>query len=414
MRTRFISAYLGEFGWEPIVVTVDPVHFEEVADPASATLIPAGVRVERTGAWSKRICRSIGLGDLSLRAQFQLRRKVAELIRSERINLIFCTVLPGYNALIGAWAKRKFGIPFVLDYQDPWVTDWGSSQPRLSKAGLAHLLAVRLEPLVHRYVDAVTAVSDATLDTLRQRNLLKLGIKVRTLPIGADQADYNVAAGLGRFLIPSGPTSEAKAFEVVYLGTLTERMLPALRSVLHALSQVAVKSRLNLSLIGTSAQPNGIDRLGLDSIARECGAGGLIRVEPRRVPYLDALRTMQKADLLLLIGSTDRHYTASKLFPCWLSGRAILGVFHEDSTIVSLSAELGGVRLITYKTHVSPETKVQEVRNALQEIVDNKAGAVPPRHEEAFEPYSARGVARRFADLFDQVLASSSNGGYHD
>ena len=93
-----------------------------------------------------------------LRAQWTLRRKVAELIQRKKIDLIFATVLPGYTSLIGAWAKRKFGLPFVLDYQDPWVSDWGA-KPRLSKTGIADWLAIKLEPRVVRLADALTAVS---------------------------------------------------------------------------------------------------------------------------------------------------------------------------------------------------------------------------------------------------------------
>src|SRR5207244_11942726 len=115
------------------------------------------------------MCRLFGYGDVSLRAHWAMRRKVEELIRNEKIDLIFATVLPGYTSLIAAWAKRKFGLPFVLDYQDPWVSDWNREQSYLSKQGLAHWLASRLEPGAVAAADAVTTVSDETLQTFRCR-----------------------------------------------------------------------------------------------------------------------------------------------------------------------------------------------------------------------------------------------------
>ena len=130
----------------------------------------------------------------------------------------------------------------------------------------------------------------------------------------------------------------------------------------------------------------------------------MVTLQPRRVPYLDALRTMQDADVLLLLGSTDSHYTASKLFPCWLAKRPILGLFHSASTVSRLASELGGVELVTYDDAAGPETRVGELASALQRIVTEGNPTLPPRHESAFEPYSARGIAKTYARLFDRVV----------
>jgi hypothetical protein len=50
-----------------------------------------------------------------------MRRKVHELANRGEADLIFVTALPGCASLVGAWAKRRLHLPFVLDYQDPWV-----------------------------------------------------------------------------------------------------------------------------------------------------------------------------------------------------------------------------------------------------------------------------------------------------
>ena len=134
----------------------------------------------------------------------------------------------------------------------------------------------------------------------------------------------------------------------------------------------------------------------------------MIEVEPRRVPYLDAPRTMQDADVLLLLGSTDSHYTASKFFPCWLSEKPILALFHARSTVNELAQELGGVRVVNYNETETAETRVNDTASALREIMKNGAAAVPRRNNGAFEPYSSRGVAQRYAALFDRVLVTRS------
>jgi hypothetical protein len=402
-RTRLLAGSLREFGWEPVIVTVDPAQFEEPCDTASLALLPKDLRVERVGAMSASICRPLGFGDVSLRAQWPLRRRVGEIIRREKVDLIFCSVLPGYTSLVGAWAKRKFGLPFVLDYQDPWVSEWGARQPRFSKTGLAHWLATRLEPGAVACADALTAVSGDTLRTLRERGLIRKGLPTETIPIGADAGDHTAAARAGRSWIQR----ERKDFVVAYTGTIIESMLPSVRALFRAVRLVLDANpaqRPRIHFIGTSAQPEGRDVHDLERIAEELGVGEIFRLEPRRIGYLDALRSMQDADLLLLIGSREAHYTASKIFPCWLSGKPVFALFHAASTVNELARELGGVRVVTYDDHAGAEKKVGDLTSALREITEGRLAALPPRKESAFAPYSARGVARKYAALFDRVV----------
>ncbi|MCW5553486.1 MAG: glycosyltransferase [Verrucomicrobiae bacterium] len=427
-RARLMARELRDFGWEPVVIAVDARHYEEANDKTSLALLPEGLRVERVGALPARLCRPLGFGDIALRGQWALRRRVAEIVRGEPVDLIFGTVLPGYTSLVGARAKRRFGLPFVLDYQDPWVSDWGARQPRFSKAGLSHWLATKLEPGAVAAADALTAVSDRTLDTLRSRKLIRPGLPVETIPIGAEPEDHAVAARVGRSwiegragrLLPAareiahhgahGATRPTGTFHLAYLGTVIEGMIPTLRTLfgaVRALLNANPEWQLRIHFIGTSAQPNGCDTLGLAELAAECGVGGVFRLEPRRIGYLDALRTMQDADALLLLGSQDPHYTASKIFPCWLSGKPVLGVFHSASTVNELARELGGIGLVNYDTVTGAESRVAETTRALRQVVDRGTRALPPRNEGAFGPYSTRGVARRFAELFDRITGNS-------
>lgn len=413
LRPRLLASNLREFGWEPTVVCVDPLDYEEPSDEASLALLPEGLRVERVRAWPSAICRPLGFGDVSLRAQWALRRKVKELVHRERFDLVFATVLPGYTSLVGAWTKRNFGLQFVLDYQDPWVSDWGAQQPRWSKAGLSHWLALKLEPGVMPIPDALTAVSNQTLDTLRERKLLGPRMPVEIIPIGADEQDYVVAARVGRSQI----SKEPGMIDLAYVGTLTQRMLPALRTLLLATKDVNLRLKeysgprskspapqIRVHLIGTSAQANGTDTLGVGRMIRDLDATEFVRLEPRRLPYLDALRTMQAAEGLLLLGSTDSHYTASKIFPYWLAKRPVLGIFHAASSVNRLARDLGGITLVTYDGANGPESCVSEVTSVLRKMISESAAIMMSRNVAGFNQYSAHGVAKKYAALFDQLV----------
>lgn len=411
-RVRLMASHLHRYGWKPIVLAVRAECYEGDNDAALVDLLPQHLRVERVNAWPARICRPLGFGDVSIRAQWALRRRVGEVVRRERADLIFCTVLPGYASLVGGWAKRKFSMPFVLDYQDPWVSDLEPRQPRLSKAGMSYWLATKLEPRAVAAADALTAVSDRTFDTLRARNLIKPSLPVEIIPIGVDSEDHVVAARDGKSLVPNSdlrsPNSE---FHLAYIGTVIEGMLPSVRTLfcsVRAVQEMHPARRLRIHFIGTSAQSNGQDTLGLEHLASNHGVRDAFRLEPRRIRYLDALRTMQDADALLLLGSQDAHYTASKLFPYWVANKPVLGLFHAASTVNELAHEVGGVRVITYDGNRPPETCVAAMTSVLSKLVTNGKSGLPPRNDSAFEPYTARGVACRFARLFDRLAVNRS------
>jgi hypothetical protein len=156
---------------------------------------------------------------------------------------------------------------------------------------------------------------------------------------------------------------------------------------------------------------DGKDALGVAAMAREIGVGDIVQLEPRRVPYLDALRTMQNADVLLLLGSTDSHYTASKLFPSWLANRphsrCISFGQHRESTL----ARVGRRDACHLRRPGRAESRVKEVAFGVASASSRMEMQLCRRdNESAFEPYSARGIARTYARLFDRVVAGGESG----
>src|SRR2546423_3993721 len=277
-RVRVMSRALQDYGWAPTIVTVDYRDYEEPPDLSSLQLLPANVRVESVRAWPASVCRLLGFGDVALRGQRALRRRVGKLVETHKPAVIFATVLPGYTSLVGAWAKRRFNIPFVLDYQDPWVPKRDRKTSGSVKRNLVEKIARWLEPKAVRAADAITAVSDETLDSLRERHLVRPDQIVEIIPIGADRNDQAVAQQHGKSLIP--PADDT--FQVAYLGTLTERMLPALQAFLSAAAKAEPEAskKLHIHLIGTSAQTNGSDQHNLTALIEKAGLNGNVFLHP--------------------------------------------------------------------------------------------------------------------------------------
>src|SRR4029453_3633604 len=139
-----------------------------------------------------------------------------------------------------------------------------------------------------------------------------------------------------------------------YVGTLLPTGVETLRLLLRALDRArredAAATRLRLHFFGTSNQSSSAQHRVLP-VARECGVEDAVTEVPGRLDYLDALSVLTQASGILLLGSSEPHYTASKLYPALLARRPIIALFHEASSGVATLRSVGSeptVRIVTY------------------------------------------------------------------
>jgi hypothetical protein len=436
-RVRLLAPRLPAHGWEPTVVTVDPRDYEGRLDPGLASLVPAELRVVRCRAWPARWTRRIGVGDLGLRAFAGLRRACADLLRRERFDALFITIYPTYPALLGPILKRRFGVPFVLDYQDPWVGAWGETvgagpngRPDI-KSRLTRALARRLEPRVVRAVDAITTVSGPTCDALRRRYPELGTIACGVIPVGGEPADFD---RLRREVRPNPYFDAADgAIHLCYVGTLLPLGFEVLRALLCAVRQLrqrrpALYDRLRLHFFGTSNQTRPDAAPRVLPVARELGVADRVSEIAPRIDYLDALMVQVQATAILMLGSSEAHYTASKLYPALLAGRPILAIHHGESSVVEIlrrAASPPMARLVTYTDTERAESRVEAIYGELSALIehpgldlavveDGRAAAGgeasgyggPGERERAatrFEEFSAAALAGKLAATLEHV-----------
>jgi hypothetical protein len=129
---------------------------------------------------------------------------------------------------------------------------------------------------------------------------------------------------------------------------------------------------------------------------------------PGRLDYLEALSVLTDASAILLVGSSEPHYTASKLYPALLAERPILALFHEASSVVSILRSIAAeptVRVVTYGDRGTLEGRVGDVACHLRALAARSSYNRADVALERAGDFSARGLGRRLAALFDQVVA---------
>jgi hypothetical protein len=414
-RVRLLAPHMAEHGWEPIVVTVEPDGYEGRLDPDLTTLVPSSLRVVRCRAWSPRWTRRLGIGDLGLRALPSVLRTSVSLMRRERVDAVFITTYPIYTAVVGPILKRLFSVPFVIDLQDPWVGAWGrlvgggaSGAPDV-KSRVTRRLAARLEGPVLRAADAIVAVSAGTYEDILARRPELRTKACAAIPIGGDEADFAIVAGNGR---SNGFFNRRDGLvHVCSVGTILPMGMDTVRAVLAAAADLRRRrpdlgSRLRLHFFGTSNERSNTPSGRVEPIAREVGVADLVTEHPARVDYLDAVRLQLDADALLLMGSREAHYTASKLYPALLARRPLLALYHDSSSVVDILRRFTRtptVQLVTFDEEHPAMTRVDAVANALEALIASPAYVANDVDPEVFTEHSARVLAGHLADLLTRV-----------
>jgi hypothetical protein len=378
--------------------------------------LPERLNIVRTKAWQKSWTRRLGIGDVGIRSLWHHWPAVKRICKTNKVDLVFIPVPPSVPMVLGRLAHRKFGIPYVVDYIDPWVTEYYwkvPKQQRPPKWPLAYATSRVLEPFALKKVGHITGVSKGTTDSVVSRYSQLAPSDATEIPYGAEPDDFHFLRQH-----PRAQTIFDKRdglFHLSSVGACIPGMHPTVRALFQAVragldTQPDVFKRLRIHFVGTSYSANGAAREQLPSIARELGIADLVDERPSRVSYLDSLQIMLDSDGLFLVGSDEPHYTASKVFTYLLAGRPLLSIFHEESSVIGFLKDSAVARTISYATSELPATRVEAIRKALTEMLSTSAEPML-RGLELKHSFSARAMTARLAEALDKAVAKASQNG---
>lgn len=408
-RARHLARHLPAAGWTPIVLCVDERFHEENLDPGLAALVPGSVEVVKARAYPANLTRWLGTGDIGLRAWSHIRHALLQLLAARRADAVLITGSPFYPMLLAPEIKRRFATPVLLDFQDPWVSAWGAGQPALSKVGLAHRLATLLEPRALRGAAFVTSVSDRQNAEMAARYPWLDAARMAGIPIGGDPDDF---AALSAQQAGVADDLAAGCVNLSYVGTFLPRSGSLVRVLLRALRRLRaaeprLAARVRLNFLGTSNQPNDTTTCRVRPIAEAEGVAEAVREIPQRLPYLRALAALARSDGILLIGSDEAHYTASKIYPALMSGRPFLSLFHRASSAHAILSSTGGGAAFAFATAEELSALEAPLAEALSTLAASPA-ALGRADPAAFAEFGARNIALRFAEVLDSLSARAA------
>ena len=405
-RVRMILPYLAEFGITAEILAVNPAQVAAPEDPWLVEGLPKEIPVHRVDALSLSWRKIPGLGTLSLRAKRALQKKGDELLNSGNFDLVYFSTTQWIIHSLGPRWKTRFGIPFAMDYQDPWITDYYRENPKVRPPGgpfkywLSQRLNVYHEPKVVAACSGITSVSPAYPEQLARR-YGKVPPSL-ALPFPGDRRDLErVTDGTQAIFDPRDQFTHW-----VYVGAGGAYMETSVRGIFEALRDHPKKEQLRLHFIGTSYAGAGRGEKSIEPLAADYGLESIVQESPDRIPYSSALKCLLDADGLIVPGSNDPGYTASKIYPYLLAGRPLLAVFHRDSSVTRIMNTVGGGTIVNF----DEETPTGHLAKEIRETAFDKNGDLVkvPLDAEAFLPYDAKSQARELSSFFKTSLQESA------
>lgn len=405
-RARLWSRYLPEFGWEPVIVTGDPAEYEERPDPDLELLVAPGLKVIHAKTLSTRPVRLVG--DIGIRSFWGCYRALAKMSKAREIDFVMVTIPSNFLAPVGRLVHLRHGLPFGIDYQDPWVNRWTGNEKSFSRAWASNKLAEILEPWSVRDAALITGMAPGYVAGMLERNP---GVAARSelayMPMGTAPEDYALVRGLGRAPFLFDPADGR--FHMIYAGALLPAgfvVLDAFLSGLRTLRERAPRlaARLSVHFVGTGSSPDNPQGHRVLPRARAAGVEEMVDEHPHRIGYVDTLNHLMHSSAVLVLGSTEPHYTPSKVFQAMLSEKPIFALLHRDSTAVGMirSAHVGEVLTLAEGELPAPDI----VATALQAFIERPRGAAQAVDRDVFEGYSARESTRLFVEALNRACAS--------
>ena len=413
-RVRLVLPHLRAHGWEPTVLAVAPKSVEGgVVETRLLDTFPADIRVVRVHGLPPTATRWLGVGSLWWRCRRALMGAGDYLLENERFDLVFISTTQFGAFSLGPRWRARFGVPYMVDYQDPWISDYyersGARPPggRL-KFAVSQWSARRHEPRVVRDASGLIVVSEGYTQALSARYPWFDAKRATLLPFGAAPEDFAAA----RDYRPAQPLIDFQDgnFHHVYVGRGGSDMSRALVILFRAFKRYRDShpdraARMRFHFIGTDYAPPPHGRDWVLPVATVEGVAPQVTEHRARIPYFDALYYLRNAGALLAIGSDDPAYSASKIFPCVLARRPMLLISPRESPALKFAEQVAAGVCCGFSAEDDNAALATDVH---QRWFVADAAAQPVVFDEAgFAPFLASVLTGRLAKVFDGCLPAT-------
>ena len=401
-RPRLVANFLPNHGWQPVVLTVDEKYYEEPLDPDMLKTVAGHVEVVKTESLSviqvmgKRV-----IGDIGIRAFGHLYREAKAIIQSRKIDFIWIPIPSWYTSILGRLLFQRYRIPYGIDYIDPWVSQLAPHHKTFSRAWLARLVALLLEPIAVHKASLLSGVATPYYQGVLDRNFKTRPIAHVGMPYGFDPNDHRIP--LTDIDYPWSCEATVRPF--VYAGAFLPQSHLFVRCLFQAMANLVKKgewaANTHFYFLGTGHYGG----TTIAEYANRSGVSHLVTEVHERYPFLHIQQFLRDSAGVLILGSTEKHYTASKTFQCLLSGRPIWTVLHAASSAADIIKACSADQFSTfYEENTTEEDLITQFEATLSAFVRAEADLEWQPDLAPLSNYTADRSAKMLVDAIEGVI----------
>lgn len=400
---KFVK-YLPEFGWEPIVLTVQNGEYPAIDESLRAE-VPADIRVfqTRTVEFFSLFKRLSGRKKEAAIETFFLNRKKmplkdrifswirqnifipdarlgwipfavregARILQEEKPSVIFSSSPPHSLHLAALRLSRKYQTPWVADFRDPWTEAF--YEKGQARSALSRRINAYFEQKVLRRAHAVLSVNRSILELLYHQTPPG---NAHAVPNGYDAEDFNLKK------------KQSAQFRIVYAGHLDSSQNPERFFAALAALNDAHPGLVRADFYGKT------DALIRESI-RRYGLEDILHCQPY-VPHAQILQVITDADLLLLLipRPFSKGIVTGKIFEYLATRNFILGIGDPAGDAAQILQECQAGEMLSYEADPGDILEAQFQRW--------QQGLGTPSNAEAVSKYERRETAKSLAQILDR------------
>jgi hypothetical protein len=407
-RTLRFAQHLPKFGWRPIVLSIHPRAYEEVAQVAGNE-VPADLAVHRAFGFNAatqlalfgRYPKALALPDRWATWRFWAVPKALRLIRDEGISAIWSTFPVSTAHLIGLELAKRTGLPWIAEFRDPmWQHDW-PPDPTANRVwlDLEHKIFARADWTVFTAPSAIDLYGERFPKLPAERRvLIENGFDEETFrraeQSNATPSSATQAPGNAHTVAPDSRRSKPITLlhsGIIYRSERDPTQFFAAIAALKKQGQVDA-NRLQIVLRASGSESNYVGDLQRLDIA------DIVRLEPA-IDYMAALREMLTVDgLLILQAANCNAQVPAKLYEYLRARRPILALT-DPAGDTARTLQMAGTGLIARLDNTAEIAAA--LLKFLAEIESDTARVLAP---ETVVRYSREAKTGELARLLERAL----------
>jgi glycosyltransferase involved in cell wall biosynthesis len=395
-RTLKFSRYLPEFGWEPVVLSANPVAYERTS-PGQLSEIPPTVPVTRSFALDSH--RHLAIHGKSLAVTSLPDQWVSwwlsavpaglRLIRKHRPDVIWSTYPIATAHLIGLTLHRLSGIPWVADLRDV-MTDHG-----YPVAPTTRRIYRWIERRISTHAARVVFTAPSAQRLYRDRYPSLAGDRSQLIVNGYDEDDFQEVT------VASRPHALGKPIRLLHAGVIYEEERDP-RPFFRALAKLSANGMIGPDRLRVDLRAAGSEA-HFARLVSDLGLQDIVRLLPP-LPYREALRDCADASALLVLqGPSCDGQIPAKAYEYLRLGRPILALTSDRGDTASLLRETGGATIVD----LLDEEAIYRALPPFLVSVSQGSHGLPERREVA--RYTRHNQARELALCLSRLVGSDKS-----